>query len=159
MLFDPASTKREERVRSLLSAAAFAPALLDGPSPMADQGRLPMNMRRLALVPLAAGAAAACALAPPDDLAREVNRYYAAHASEENGACRSPEIASVIERTLRGDLVTVRYTYYEPGEAATDWSSVFHKPVACTGTGERQFTVERTKIGLEVVDMTGPRRD
>jgi hypothetical protein len=118
-----------------------------------------MNMRRLALVPLAAGAAAACALAPPDDLAREVNRYYAAHASEENGACKHPEIASMTERTEQGDQVTVRYTYYEPGEEATDWPNVFHKPVGCTGSGERQFTVERTKIGLEVTGMTGPRRD
>ncbi len=55
--------------------------------------------------------------------------------------------------------VTVRYTYYEPGEEDTDWPQVFHKPFACTGTGERQFTVERTKLGLQVVDMTGPRRD
>lgn len=118
-------------------------------------------MRRLTVVPLALAAAllAACALAPPDDLAREVNRYYAAHASEENGACRSPEIASVTERIERGDQVVVRYTYYEPGEEETDWPRVFHEPVACSGTGERQFTVERTKLGLEVVDMTGPRRD
>jgi hypothetical protein len=36
---------------------------------------------------------------------------------------------------------------------------VFHKPVKCTGTGERQFTVERTKVGLEVTGMTGPQRD
>jgi hypothetical protein len=118
-----------------------------------------MIMRRLAIVPLTL-VASACGLAPPDDLAREVNRYYAAHASEENGACRSPAIASVTERTeLEGDLVTVRYTYYEPGEGETDWPTVFHKPAACTGTGERQFTVERTKVGLEVTGMTGPRRD
>jgi hypothetical protein len=126
---------------------------------MADQGSLPITMRRLVVVPLTLGVATACALAPPDDLAREVNRYYAAHASEEAGACLHPEIASVTERVERGDQVTVRYTYYEPGEAATDWPVVFHRPVACTGTGERQFTVERTKIGLEVVGMTGPRRD
>jgi hypothetical protein len=125
---------------------------------MADQGRLPITMRVLAAVALIGGAAA-CALAPPDDLAREVNRYYAAHASEENGACQHPEIASVTERVEQGDLVTVRYTYYEPGEEETDWTSVFHQPVDCTGTGEREFTVERTKIGLEVTGMTGPRRD
>lgn len=118
-----------------------------------------MSMRGLAVVPLVTGAAVACALAPPDDLAREVNRYYAAHAIEESGACRHPEIASVTERTEVGDEVTVRYTYYEPGEEGTDWPRVFHKPVACTGSGERQFTVERTKLGPEVVGMTGPRRD
>ena len=116
-----------------------------------------MTMRALAVAPLAVGAAA-CALDPPDDLAREVNRYYAAHASEENGACQRPAIASVTERSEVGDVVTVRYTYYEPGEQATDWQKVFHEPVQCTGIGERQFTVERTKLGPEVVDMTGPRR-
>jgi hypothetical protein len=118
-----------------------------------------MTMRQLALVALALGSATACGLAPPDELSREVSRYYAAHASEENGACPRPQIASVTERAQRGDLVTVRYTYYEPGEAETDWQQVFHKPVACTGSGERQFTVERTKLGLEVTGMTGPQRD
>ena len=127
---------------------------------MRDQGRLPGASCRLALVPLALSAATACGLTPPDDLAREVNRYYAAHATEENGACRSPEIASVTERSeLAADLVTVRYTYYEPGAQATDWQNVFHKPAPCTGTGERQFTVEQTKLGLEVVGMSGPQRD
>jgi hypothetical protein len=125
---------------------------------MRDQGRLP-TLRWLAIVPLALATATACALDPPDDLAREVNRYYAAHATEENGACRSPEIASVTKRTEVGDLVTVRYTYYEPGEQATDWPAVFHKPVECTGSGERQFTVERSKVGMEVTGTTGPRRD
>jgi hypothetical protein len=114
-------------------------------------------MRRLAILPLLL-AAPACALDPPDDLAREVNRYYAAHATEQNGACQNPEIASVTERSEVGDVVTVRYTYYEPGEQATDWQKVFHEPVPCTGTGERQFTVERSKVGLEVTGMTGPRR-
>jgi hypothetical protein len=118
-----------------------------------------MTCRR-AGVALGLGALAACALTPPDDMTREVSRYYAAHASEENGACLRPAIASVTERTaLDGDRVMVRYTYYEPGGEATDWPSVFRQPVACTGSGERQFTVERTKLGLEVTGMTGPRRD
>jgi hypothetical protein len=105
------------------------------------------------------GAAAACALAPPDALDRELGRYYGAHASEEGGDCQSPQLASVTERTeVGGNQVLVRYTYYEPGPEDTEWSTVFHQPVACSGSGERQFTVERTKIGLEVVDMTGPRR-
>jgi hypothetical protein len=118
------------------------------------------RLSRPALIPLTLGILAGCSLAPPDDLAREVNSYYAAHATEEDGACQSPEIASVTDRTeVEGNLVTIRYTYYEPGEDTTDWPQVFHKPVKCTGTGERQFTVEQTKLGLEVVDMTGPRRD
>lgn len=117
-------------------------------------------LSRPALIPLALGIPAACGLAPPDELAREVNSYYAAHATEEDGACQSPEIASMTDRTeLDGNLVAVRYTYFEPGERATDWPEVFHKAVPCTGTGERQFTVEQTKLGLEVVDMTGPQRD
>ncbi len=116
-----------------------------------------MTLRWLAIG--LSGVVAACALAQPDPLDRELGRYYAAHASEEQGGCQSPAIASVMERTeLGGDQVMVRYTYYEPGEDETAWDAVFHQPVPCTGSGERQFTVERTKIGLEVVDMTGPRR-
>lgn len=116
------------------------------------------TLRRLAML-LPLNILGACGLAPPDEMAREVNQYYAAHASEEQGSCQRPEIASVTERTaLEGNLVLVRYTYYEPGEDQTDWPNVFHKPVPCTGTGERQFTIEQTKLGLEVVGMTGPRR-
>jgi hypothetical protein len=116
-----------------------------------------MTTRWLAIGSL--GAAAACALAPPDALDRELGRYYGAHASEEGGDCQSPQLASVTERTdLGGDQVLVRYTYYEPGQGETEWTTVFHQPAACSGSGERQFTVERTKIGLEVVNMTGPRR-
>jgi hypothetical protein len=118
------------------------------------------TLLRGSLLSLALGALAACGLEPPDEMAREVNRYYAAHASEADGTCLRPEIASVTERTkLDGDLVLVRYTYYEPSEAETEWPVVFHKEVACTGSGERQFTIEQTKLGLEVIDMTGPRRD
>jgi hypothetical protein len=117
------------------------------------------NLPRLALILLPLSIAGACGLAPPDETAREVNQYYAAHASEEQGSCQHPEIASVTERTaLEGNLVLVRYTYYQPGEEPTDWPNVFHKPVPCTGTGERQFTIEQTKLGLEVVGMTGPQR-
>jgi hypothetical protein len=123
---------------------------------------LPMTktLSRPATILLALGIVAGCGLAPPDELAREVNSYYAAHATEENGACQRPEIASVTERTeLDGNLVAVRYTYYEPSESGTEWPRVFDKPVPCTGAGERQFTVEQTKLGLEVVEMTGPQRD
>jgi hypothetical protein len=118
------------------------------------------RVSRLALIPLALGILAGCGLAPPDELAREIDSYYAAHATEQNCACQHPEIASVTDRTeLAGNLVTVRYTYFEPDESATDWPQVFHKAAPCTGAGERQFTVEQTKLGLEVIDMTGPRRD
>jgi hypothetical protein len=117
-----------------------------------------MTLRGLAIGLLVSGLAS-CALDPPDPLDRELGRYYAAHATEEGEKCQSPAIASVTERTeLGNDQVMVRYTYYEPGEDETAWPTVFHAAVPCTGSGERQFSVERTKIGLEVVDMTGPRR-
>ena len=117
-----------------------------------------MILRGFAIGLLMSGLAS-CALEPPDPLDRELGRYYAAHASEQGGDCQSPAIASVTERTeLGNDQVMVRYTYYEPGEDETAWPTVFHAAVLCTGIGERQFRVERTKIGLEVVDMTGPRR-
>lgn len=116
--------------------------------------------QRLARLAIPLGLLAACGTTPPDELAQEVNRYYAAHASEENGSCQRPQIASVTERTAQeGDQVLVSYTYFQPGEQPTDWRRVFHEPVPCTGAGERRFTVEQTKLGLVVTSMTGPRRD
>jgi hypothetical protein len=109
----------------------------------------------------ALGAAAAGARAPRAALDRVLGLNYGAPPRAEGGDCPSPPLAAVTVRTVlghRGELVLVRYTYYEPGQGETEWTTVFHQPAACSGSGERQFTVERTKIGLEVVNMTGPRR-
>jgi hypothetical protein len=104
-------------------------------------------------------------MAPQDDLAAEVTRYYAAHASEEDGRCTSPEIASVTKRKVLGSSgevthLRVRYSYFDasaPG--ATDWTRVLQAPRACTGVAEREFTLVATDLGYKVMQMSGPVRE
>ena len=78
--------------------------------------------------------------APEDDLAAKVRDYYAAHATEEQGACPSPEIASItkrkLEQTAAGRTVLrVRYSYFDPSQGSTPaWMpSVLLAPRPCTG--------------------------
>jgi hypothetical protein len=106
------------------------------------------------------------ALPPPDDrVAEKIARYYALNASEEDGRCPSPEIASVTKRKVlaSGGGVTrlrVRYSYFDasvPG--AADWTRVLQAERECTGFAERDFTLERGELGYEVVEMSGPVRD
>jgi hypothetical protein len=103
-------------------------------------------------------------MAPQDDLAAEVAQYYAAHASEENGRCTSPEIASVTKRKVLASAgaattMRVRYSYFDPSApGATDWTRVLRTERACTGFAERDFTLERGPLGYRVVEMSGPVR-
>src|SRR5688500_4660491 len=78
------------------------------------------------------------ALPPPqDDLAAEVARYYAAHASEKDGRCTAPEIASVTKRKVlassaEATRLRIRYSYFDPSaEGATDWTRVLRAERAC----------------------------
>jgi hypothetical protein len=103
-------------------------------------------------------------MAPRDDLAAEVAQYYAAYASEEDGRCNSPEIASVTKRKVlassaEATRLRVRYSYFDPSaEAATDWTKVLGTERACTGFAERDFKLVRGPLGYEVVEMSGPVR-
>lgn len=118
----------------------------------------------------AAGLAALVALAGcaspivEEDLGAEIRRYYAAHATEEDGACPDPQIASIMApKPLPSEVVpstlTVAYSYFDPSvEEAPDWSHVLVAERACTGFGEREFTLLRRKSGTAVVDMSGERR-
>ena len=104
-------------------------------------------------------------LPPRDDLTAEVAQYYAAHASEEDGRCGSPEIATVTKRKVlassaEATRLRVRYTYFDataPG--ATEWSRVLRAERPCTGIAERDFTLVRGQLGYQVVEMSGPRRE
>jgi outer membrane murein-binding lipoprotein Lpp len=114
---------------------------------------------------LALAALAGCtSMAPRDDLAAEVARYYAAHASEEDGRCTSPEIASVTKRKVlassaEATRLRVRYSYFDPGApGATDWTRVLRTERACTGFAERDFKLVRGPLGYQVVEMSGPAR-
>lgn len=116
---------------------------------------------------LAAFLLAGCASigAPEDDLAAKIRDYYAAHASEEAGACPSPEIASITKRKVLQSaasrtVLRVRYSYFDPSQGSTDkWPQVLIASRACTGFAERDFTLEQAKLGYRVVAMSGAQRD
>jgi hypothetical protein len=103
-------------------------------------------------------------MTPRDDLATEVAQYYAAHASEEDGRCTSPEIATVTKRKVlassaEATRLRVRYSYFDPSApGATDWTRVLRTERACTGFAERDFTLARGPLGYQVVEMSGPVR-
>ena len=109
---------------------------------------------------------AGCAsTAPPDDLAAKIAQYYAEHASEEDGRCAAPEIASVTRRKVlasSGELtrLRVRYSYFDPSApGAADWTRVLHAERECTGVAERDFTLVATDLGYKVIEMSGPVRE
>ena len=115
---------------------------------------------------VALGLLGCTALPPPQDrLAEEIAQYYAQNASEENGQCPSPEIASVTKRKVLASgggatTLRVRYSYFDasvPG--AADWTRVLVAERECTGFAERDFTLERGQLGYRVVEMSGPVRD
>jgi hypothetical protein len=103
-------------------------------------------------------------VAPQDDLAAEIQRYYAEHASEEDGRCATPEIASVTRRKVLGSSaevtqLRVRYSYFDPSApGASDWTRVLVAERPCTGVAERDFTLVSTDLGYKVMQMSGPVR-
>ena len=111
---------------------------------------------------LALGGLAGCASAPQDDVATQITQYYAEHASEEDGRCAAPEIASLTRRKVLASSgqvthLRVRYSYFDasaPG--ATDWTRVLVSDRECTGVAERDFTLVSTDLGYKVVQMSGP---
>jgi hypothetical protein len=115
---------------------------------------------------LAALALVGCSSLPPrDDLAAEIAEHYASHASEEDGRCASPEIATVTKRKVlassaESTTLRVRYSYFDPSAVAgTDWTRVLQAERPCTGVAERDFTLARGQLGYQVVGMSGPVRD
>lgn len=122
-------------------------------------------MRTPILLALPALALAGCAsLGEPDELQQKLQSYYAAHASEEDGACPQPEIASVTRRKVLESgseltLLRVRYSYFDPSrEDEASWQQVLLDERPCTGFAERDFTLERGRLGYKVVGMSGERR-
>ena len=114
---------------------------------------------------LALLALSGCAsLDAPDELQQKLQSYYAAQASEEEGACPRPEIASVthrkvLESSAERTLLRVRYSYFDPSrEDDASWRQVLLAERPCTGFAERDFTLERGRLGYKVVGMSGERR-
>jgi hypothetical protein len=104
-------------------------------------------------------------LAPEDDLAAEIAQYYAEHASEEDGRCGAPQIASVTKRKVlasSGEVthLRVRYSYFDPSApGGADWTRVLQAERECTGLAERDFTLVSTDLGYKVIEMSGPVRE
>lgn len=125
------------------------------------------------IAPLMAGIAplalAACVFGPTADpgLERAIKAHYASHATEEDGHCRTPEIDTIQSHQTRsksrsegGDVVTVRYSYYDRhADMDANWGALFHLSQACGGIAERDFSLARTDRGYRVTDMTGERRE
>jgi hypothetical protein len=128
-------------------------------------------MRATSRPPIAVGAGVlllvgCTALPPPEDrVAEKIARYYALNASEEDGRCPSPEIASVTKRKALASgggttRLRVRYSYFDASvPEAADWARLLQAERKCTGFAERDFTLERGELGYEVVEMSGPVRD
>ena len=100
----------------------------------------------------------------PDELQQKLQSYYAGHASEQEGACPQPEIASVTHRKVlessgERTLLRVRYSYFDPSrEDDASWQQVLLAERPCTGFAERDFTLERGRLGYKVVGMSGEVR-
>lgn len=117
---------------------------------------------------LVAGVVAVTGCATPFDAPSgpdaAIKGYYAAHASEEAGACPRPEIAAILDHdglNAAGSRTTwmVRYSYFDPRvEAASDWPYLLTAERECTGFGEREFTLLERRTGYVVLDMSGERR-
>ena len=109
----------------------------------------------LALV-LVAGCASGSGL--PPDTERAIETYYADHASEEHDRCVAPYIdgftrAEIVEDGPERQVVDARYLY---GDRIKDRQENGGRQ--CVGFNDRRFTLAKSDAGLEVIEMTGPRR-
>lgn len=119
--------------------------------------------RAAAVLPLLLLPFGACAMGPTHDpLGVAIQRYYAAHAQEEDGRCRQPRIDTISERRVlerhgQASRLYVRYSYFDPSvNMDTTWDSLFNKALACSGFAERDFDIEQTEIGYRVTGMSAP---
>jgi hypothetical protein len=107
-----------------------------------------------------AGLVAGCADAPWQPPAHEtaIKGYYQAHASEKNGQCLAPYIdgfttLEVVEDKPDRSVVEARYLY-------RDWVKDGDRPFSeCVGYGERSFVLVRSDDRVQVMEMSGLRRN
>ena len=98
-------------------------------------------------------------------LTSAIKDHYAAHATEEQGGCRSPKIDSILQRdVLAGtadgqDVMTVRYSYFDRhADMDQNLDRLVYLNQPCGGIGEREFRLSRGPVGYEVIAMSGERR-
>lgn len=126
--------------------------------------RAPWGRSSMALCALALLAGCVAPGQIEDDLGARIQRYYGLHASEEAGACPTPQMASITHRKLlrsagEQSVLRVRYTYFDPSVDETrSWPQVLIADRGCTGVAERDFTLLRRTTGTVVTDMSGERR-
>jgi hypothetical protein len=94
----------------------------------------------------------------PPETERAIESYYQAHAREEGGRCPALYIegftrVDVVEDSPQRQVVDVRYLYADRIKDRSDSDGG-----ECIGFSERRFTLAKTDAGIEVVEMTGPRR-
>lgn len=99
----------------------------------------------------------------------DISNYYHRHAKEENGRCISPYIDGVTEAAVNDvsdDLIDVylRYRYRDFLNDGDDDCDPKRRPLRCTimrechGYAARDFRIEITESGYDVIDMSGSRR-
>jgi hypothetical protein len=109
------------------------------------------------LLPLIPASCASGSGLPPQTV-RAIENYYAAHVSEEGGRCPALFIdgftrIEVAEDGPERQVVDVRYLYGDRIKDRSDGDGA-----QCVGFNRRRFTLAKTGAGVEVVEMTGPRR-
>ncbi len=112
--------------------------------------------------------ATGCAMGSGVDpgLASAIKEHYAAHATEEEGACRSPKIDTIQEhRPLETskdsqNVMMVRYSYFDRhADMDANWDKLVYLSQPCGGIAERRFVLGRDERGYRVMDMGGEHRD
>lgn len=124
--------------------------------------------RMLRSLLLAGGlAVTGCVTGPTADpgLEQAIKAHYAAHATEEAGACRAPRIDTVqdhrlVKRSKDGaEVMKVRYSYFDRhADMDADWQKLVYLSQPCGGIAERDFSLIRSHVGYKVVAMSGERR-
>jgi hypothetical protein len=121
------------------------------------------NGTMLSIAAVIAGLLAGCTTASwqPPAYESAIKRYYEAHASERNGQCLAPYIdgfttIQVVEDTPERVVVDTRYLYRDGIKDGTDADGLM---LGCISYGQRSFVLARSDDGLQVIEMSGPRRN
>ncbi|MEM7042837.1 MAG: hypothetical protein AAF543_08495 [Pseudomonadota bacterium] len=104
-----------------------------------------------------------CAISPADrTLASVIKQHYAAHATEEEGACRTPRIDTIqeqrlLERSSDGsEVMMVRYSYFDShADMDERWDKLVYLSQPCGGISERRFVLIKDDFSYRVTEMSG----